>query len=105
MVMPKPSTPPAAAELVESFWAMLGMNVKRLLPEAEIIIVPAERVSLADAMKYGRLDKLEADIQKELKLLGRAQVKQTRQLLKDVYVESFARTAHGIENQVARLGD
>jgi hypothetical protein len=63
------------------------------------------KVSLADAMKYDRLNKLEADIQKELKLLGKAQVKQTRQLLKDVYVESFARAAYGIENQVARLGD
>jgi hypothetical protein len=63
------------------------------------------KVSLADAQKYDRLNKLEADIQAELKLLGRAQVKQTRRLLKDVYVESFARTAFGIENQVAKLGD
>ena len=63
------------------------------------------KVSLADAMKYGRLDKLEADIQKELKALGRVQVKQTRKLLKDVYLESYMRTAYGIENQVAKLGD
>ena len=63
------------------------------------------KVSLSDAMKYDRLNKLEADIQKELKALGRTQIKQTRQLLKDVYVESFARTAYGIENQVAKLGD
>ena len=61
------------------------------------------KVSLSDAMKYDRLNKLEADIQKELKALGRTQVKQTRKLLKDVYVESFARTAYGIENQVAKL--
>ena len=61
------------------------------------------KVSLSDAMKYGRLDKLEADIQKELKQLGRAQVRQTRKLLKDVYLESYMRTAYGIENQVAKL--
>ena len=61
------------------------------------------KVSLADAMKYGRLDKLEVDIQKELKQLGRAQVRQTRKLLKDVYLESYMRTAYGIENQVAKL--
>ena len=61
------------------------------------------KVSLADAMKYGRLDKLEADIQKELKQLGRAQVRKTKKLLKDIYKESFYRTAFAIEKQVSQL--
>ena len=39
MVMPKPTTPPAASEMVETFWSKLGMNVKRLLPEEHDRIV------------------------------------------------------------------
>lgn len=39
MIMPKPTASAASVELLEAFWAKLGMNVKRLLPEQHDRIV------------------------------------------------------------------
>jgi len=55
------------------------------------------KLSMAEVSKYNRLANLEKDIAKELKGLGNKQRAATKKVIKDVYEESYYRTAFAVE--------
>ena len=57
-------------------------------------------LNLPEVNKYGRLDKLEEAIKKELRSLGNKQIAITRKLIQDIYRESYQRQAYAIESTV-----
>ena len=57
-------------------------------------------LNLPEVNKYGRLDKLEDAIKKELRSLGNKQIAITRRLIQDIYRESYQRQAYAIESTV-----
>jgi len=62
-------------------------------------------LSLAEANKYNRLDKLEDAIKKELRSLGNKRIAITRKLIQDIYRESYQRQAYAIESTVNENAD